>query len=158
MAIRRILKDGDETLRKRARPVEKITKRELDLLDDMAQTMYEADGCGLAAPQVGVLKRMVVIDCGEGLHEWINPVIISREGEQDGPEGCLSVPGRKGMVCRPLKVRVEATNRDGEAIVVDAEGFFARAACHEIDHLEGVLYLDLMSEELFDDPDEEEND
>ena len=144
MAKRTILNvDTDnELLRKKSREVEKIDQRILTLLDDMAETMYAANGVGLAAPQVGVLKRVVVIDIGDGLIELINPVITYKKGEQTGPEGCLSVPGKTGTVTRPEKVKVRALNRNGEEINIDGEGLMAVALCHEIDHLSGTLYID----------------
>lgn len=144
MAKRTILNvDTDnETLRKKSREVEKIDARILTLLDDMAETMYDANGVGLAAPQVGILKRIVVIDVGDGLLELINPVITYKKGEQIGPEGCLSVPGKTGTVARPEKVKVRALNRNGEEINIDAYGLLAVVLCHEIDHLSGTLYVD----------------
>jgi peptide deformylase len=144
MAKRTILNvDTDnETLRKKSREVEKIDDRILTLLDDMAQTMYDANGVGLAAPQVGVLKRVVVIDVGDGLLELINPVITYKKGEQINAEGCLSVPGKSGTVARPEKVKVRALNRHGEEINIDADGLLAIALCHEIDHLSGTIYTD----------------
>lgn len=144
MAKRTILNvDTDnETLRKKSREVEKIDDRILTLLDDMAETMYDANGVGLAAPQVGVLKRVVVIDVGDGLIELINPVITYKKGEQINAEGCLSVPGKSGTVARPEKVKVRALNRHGEEINIDADGLLAIALCHEIDHLSGTLYID----------------
>lgn len=144
MAKRTILNvDTDnETLRKKSREVEKIDERILTLLDDMAETMYDANGVGLAAPQVGILKRIVVIDVGDGLIELINPVITYKKGEQINPEGCLSVPGKSGTVARPEKVKVRALNRHGEEINIDADGLLAIALCHEIDHLSGTLYID----------------
>lgn len=144
MAKRTILNvDADnETLRKKSREVEKIDERILTLLDDMAETMYDANGVGLAAPQVGILKRIVVIDVGDGLIELINPVITYKKGEQINPEGCLSVPGKTGTVARPEKVKVRALNRHGEEINIDADGLLAIALCHEIDHLSGTLYID----------------
>ena len=144
MAKRTILNvDTDnEILRKKSREVEKIDERLITLLDDMAQTMYDANGVGLAAPQVGVLKRVVVIDVGDGLIELINPVITYKKGEQINPEGCLSVPGKSGTVARPEKVKVRALNRHGEEINIDADGLLAIALCHEIDHLSGKLYID----------------
>lgn len=158
MATRKIVELGDEKLRKHCKPVEKFDLRLRILLKDMAETMYLNDGAGLAAPQVGILKRACVVDVGEGLHELVNPVIVARDGEQDGPEGCLSIPGRAGMVKRPMKVTVQAQNAKGEPIEITAEGFFARALCHEIDHLDGVLYVDIMEHEIFrEDEDEEEN-
>lgn len=151
MAIRKILKIGDETLRKVSRPVTEVDKRTRQLLDDMAETMYDADGAGLAAPQVGILRRIVVIDVGEGLYELINPVIVATEGQQVNPEGCLSVPGRRGTVERPAKVTVRALNRRGKEIEVTGEGYLAMALCHELDHLDGVLYVDKMLEEVPED-------
>ena len=148
MAIRKILKIGDETLRKHARPVTEVDRRTQQLLDDMAETMYAADGAGLAAPQVGILRRVVVIDVGEGLIELVNPEIVASEGEQHQAEGCLSVPGKRGVVARPAKVTVRALNRRGKPVEIVGEGFLATALCHEIDHLDGVLYVDKLIEEL----------
>ena len=154
MAIRKILKIGDETLRKHARPVAEVDRRTKQLLDDMAETMYAADGAGLAAPQVGILRRVVVIDVGEGLLELVNPEILSTEGEQRQMEGCLSVPGNRGVVARPAKVTVRALNRRGKPIEIVGEGFLAMALCHEIDHLDGVLYVDKIIEEVPEDAEE----
>ena len=149
--IMNIVKLGDsDVLRKKAHPVEKIDRRTKALLKDMAETMYAAEGVGLAAPQVGILRRIVVIDVGEGLYELINPEIIAAEGEEVGVEGCLSVPGRRGTVKRPTKVTVRALDKKGNAIEFTAEGFFARAVCHELDHLEGVVYVDKMIEDVTD--------
>jgi len=142
MALRNIVKDPDARLRKVCRPVKEITPHILQLLDDMAETMVYADGVGLAAPQVGVLRRIVVIDVGDGLIELINPVITEMSGKQLGSEGCLSVPDRFEEVERPLKVTVRAQDRNGNNFTISAEGFKARAFCHEIDHLDGVLYID----------------
>ncbi|EPY2308842.1 MULTISPECIES: peptide deformylase [Clostridium] len=142
MAIRNIRKYGDELLRKKSRKIEKIDDRILTLLEDMAETMYSAEGVGLAAPQVGILKRVVVIDVGEGLIKLINPEIIETEGSQKDVEGCLSVPGEQGEVERPYKVKVKALNEKGEEIVLEGEELLARAFCHEIDHLDGVLFVD----------------
>ncbi|ENJ9652472.1 peptide deformylase [Clostridium botulinum] len=142
MAIRNIRKYGDELLRKKSRRIEKIDDRILTLLEDMAETMYSAEGVGLAAPQVGILKRVVVIDVGEGLIKLINPEIIETEGNQKDVEGCLSVPGEQGEVERPYKVKVKALNEKGEEIVLEGEELLARAFCHEIDHLDGVLFVD----------------
>ena len=151
MAIRKIVVLGeDEVLRKRSRRVDKFDKRLRTLLDDMAQTMYDADGVGLAAPQVGVLKRCVVIDAGDGLIELVNPEIVSMEGSVIGAEGCLSIPGRRCTVDRPEKVTVIAQNRDGESIRLEAEGLLAVAICHEVDHLDGILYIDKMIEDVTD--------
>lgn len=149
MATRKILEFGrDDMLRKHSRVVDKFDKRLWTLLDDMADTMYEADGAGLAAVQVGVLKRCVVIDVGEGLIELVNPEIIRAEGARVGVESCLSVPDRCGTVERPEKVAVRAQNRRGEPIEITGEGFLAVALCHEIDHLDGVLYIDRMIEDV----------
>ena len=118
------------------------------LLADMQETLKNADGCGLAAPQVGVLRRVVVIDVGDGLVEMINPVIVESSGKQCGREGCLSLPGRQGVVTRPNVVKVEAQDRFGNNIIVEGEEFFARAVCHELDHLDGRVYIDVMDREL----------
>ncbi|HHY90543.1 MAG TPA: peptide deformylase [Clostridiales bacterium] len=144
MAIRNIIKDGDPILRKKSRRVEKIDERILTLLDDMAETMYEAEGVGLAAPQIGVLRRVVVIDIGEGIIELINPEIIDAKGEIVEPEGCLSIPGVTGNVKRPEWVKVKALNRFGEEIEIEGRDLLARALCHEIDHLEGILFTDKL--------------
>ncbi len=148
MAVRKILLEGDETLRRRSRPVDVIDRRIRTLLDDMGQTMYQADGAGLAAPQVGILRRVVVIDVGEGLIELINPEIISAEGAQINPEGCLSIPGRRCTVERPEKITVRAFGRDGKPFELTGEGFLATAIAHELDHLEGILYTDKMIEDV----------
>ncbi len=142
MAIRIIREDGDEVLRKKAREVGTIDERIVELVKDMAETMYESDGVGLAAPQVGILKRIVVIDVGKGLLELINPKIVKEDGEETEIEGCLSVPDVVGEVSRPYKVTVEAKNLKGQDIVIEGEGLLARALCHEIDHLNGVLFTD----------------
>ena len=146
MSCRNIRYIGDELLRKKSRPVEEFNELIHALLDDMAQTMYESQGVGLAAPQVGILRRAVVIDVGEGLVELLNPEIIESSGEQTDPEGCLSVPEYIGTVTRPDFVRVKAQNRNGEEIEVEANGFFARAVCHELDHLDGILFVDRADE------------
>ena len=144
MAKLKIVKVGDEVLRKKCRPVEVINQRTLQLLDDMAETMRDAQGVGLAAPQVGVLRRIVVIEVEEGnLIELINPKIIAYAGEQDGTEGCLSVPNKWGTVKRPMHVTVRATNRHGEEFEITGSELLARAFCHEIDHLDGKLYIDI---------------
>ena len=150
MATRRILTDGDEILRKISRPVNEIDKRTKTLLDDMAETMYKNEGVGLAAPQMGVLRRIVVIDIGEGLLELINPEIVQTEGSKIDVEGCLSIPGKRGTVERPTKVVVNALNRKGKAIQVTGEGLLAVALCHELDHLDGILYTDKMIEDVTD--------
>ena len=149
MAKLNIVKYGDETLRKVCRPVDKITPRIITLLDDMIETMRAADGVGLAAPQVGVLRRIVVVEVEEGeVYELINPRIVAFAGEQQEQEGCLSVPGRWGITKRPMHVTVRALNRYGEEIQVSGSDLLARAFCHEIDHLDGKLFIDCMIEEL----------
>ncbi|MFZ5988189.1 MAG: peptide deformylase [Bacillota bacterium] len=142
MAIRNIRKEDDEVLRKISKNVDVIDERILTLLKDMADTMYDANGVGLAAPQVGILKRIVVIDVGEGLIELINPRIIKEAGEEIDIEGCLSIPGVAGEVKRPEMVVVEAMNSKGETITIEGQGLLARALCHEIDHLNGILFKD----------------
>ena len=144
MAKLKIVKLGDETLRKVCRPVDKITPRILTLLDDMVETMRAADGCGLAAPQVGVLRRIVVVEVEPGKPiELINPKIIAYSGEQEDNEGCLSVPGKCGLVKRPMHVTVRAMNRYGETFDITGSELLARAFCHELDHLDGKLYIDI---------------
>ncbi len=144
MAKLKILKVGDDTLRRVCRPVDAITPRILRLLDDMVDTMRASEGVGLAAPQVGVLRRAVVIETpDEGLFQLINPKIIAYAGEQKSEEGCLSVPGRWGMTTRPMYVTVKALDRKGNTIEVKGEGLLAKALCHEIDHLDGKLYIDI---------------
>ena len=143
MALRTIREDGDEVLRKKCKPVEKMTERLSQLIDDMFDTMYDANGVGLAAPQVGILRRIVVIDIGEGNPVvLVNPEIVEADGEQTGPEGCLSLPGLQGEVTRPNHVVVKALDRDMNPIVVEGEELMARALCHEIDHLDGILFID----------------
>lgn len=143
MAKLKIVKIGDPVLRSVCRPVEKITPRTIQLIDDMIETMRAADGVGLAAPQVGVLRRIVVIETpDEGLIELINPKIIAYAGEQRSEEGCLSIPGKYGLTVRPMYVTVRALNRKGETIEINGSGLLAKAFCHEIDHLDGKLYID----------------
>ncbi len=142
MAKRNIVKIGDEVLRKVCRTQLTFDDRLHQTLDDMAETMYEAEGVGLAAPQVGLLRRYCIVDVGDGLVELINPVITEVNGEQTDNEGCLSIPGRYESVTRPFKVTVRAQNRYGENITVTGEGLKARAFCHEIDHLDGKLFID----------------
>ncbi|MBE6592410.1 MAG: peptide deformylase [Ruminococcaceae bacterium] len=143
MAKLKIVKIGDDTLRCVCRPVDKITPRIIRLLDDMTETMRAADGVGLAAPQVGVLRRIVVIETpDEGLIELINPKIIAYSGEQESEEGCLSIPGRWGVTRRPMHVTVRALNRYGESFDMTGSGLLAKAFCHELDHLDGKLYID----------------
>lgn len=157
MAKLKIVKKGDDTLKKVCRPVEKITPRTLTLLDDMVETMRAANGCGLAGPQVGVLRRIVVIETEPGeVLELINPEIIKVEGERECVEGCLSVPGEYGLTIRPEKVWVRAFNRHGELIEYEGEELLAQAFCHEIDHLDGILYTDIAERMLT--PDELEFD
>lgn len=144
MALRNIRKDNDEILRKKSRVVDEVNDRIKVLVKDMAETMYDANGVGLAGPQVGVLKRVAVVDVGEGLHVFINPVIYEKSGSNIDVEGCLSLPGRQGEVDRPSKIRVKALNENGEEFDLEAEDFFARAICHEVDHLEGILFIDKL--------------
>lgn len=143
MAIRNIVKDGDPILKKKCRPVEKFDKKLADLLDDMADTMHKANGVGLAAPQVGILRRVVVVDIGEGVIELVNPKIAAFSGEQEGLEGCLSFPGEWGITKRPDYVRVDAQDREGNPISVEGRELLAKAFCHEIDHLNGVVFKDV---------------
>ena len=150
MAIRKIREMGDDVLTKVCKEVEKVTPRTKVLIDDMFDTMYDAMGVGLAAPQVGVLKRIVTIDVGEGPILLINPEIIETSGEQTGEEGCLSVPGKSGVVTRPNYVKVRAFDEDMKEIVLEGEGLLARAFCHEIDHLDGQLYVEKVEGELED--------
>lgn len=143
MAKRNIVKIGDDVLRKICRTQLTFDERLHQTLDDMKETMYDAEGVGLAAPQIGILRRYCVIDVGDGLIELINPVITEKSEEaQTGNEGCLSIPDRSEVVTRPMKVTVRAQNRYGENFTVTGEGLKARALCHEIDHLDGVLYID----------------
>ena len=149
MAKLKIVKKGDETLSKVCRPVDKITERIWTLLDDMTETMRAANGVGLAGPQVGVLRRIVVIECEPGeVLELINPEIIKTEGERECVEGCLSVPGEYGLTVRPEKVWVRALNRHGEMVEYEADELLAQAFCHEIDHLDGILYTDIVERML----------
>ena len=159
MGLRKIREIGDEVLTKQCKEVTKMSLRTKILIGDMLDTMYEAMGVGLAAPQVGVLKRIVVIDVGEGPIILINPEILETSGEQTGEEGCLSVPGKSGVVTRPDYVKVKALNEDMEEIELEGEGLLARAFCHEIDHLDGHMYVELVEGELHDvgaEPEEEE--
>ncbi len=148
MAIRNIMNyQKDDILRKKSKTVEKIDGRILSILDDMAETMYQADGAGLAAVQIGILKRLVVIDAGEGLIKLINPEIVSSYGEQQETEGCLSIPGIYGTVKRPEQVEVSTLNENGDSVILKGTGLLARAFCHEIDHLDGILFIDKASPE-----------
>ena len=143
MAILNIVKEGDSVLRKTCRPVEEITPRILRLLDDMLDTLHDANGVGLAAPQVGVLRRIAIVEVEDGeVYELINPEILEREGQQNEMEGCLSIPDQWGITDRPMRVTVRAMNRRGESYTVSGEGLKARAFCHEIDHLDGILFKD----------------
>ncbi|WAW14235.1 peptide deformylase [Peptostreptococcus equinus] len=146
MAIRNVLKMGDPVLNKKSKPVIEFNERLHSILNDMADTMYSEDGVGLAAPQVGILRRAVVVDIGEGLIELINPEILEAKGEQTDVEGCLSVVDYVGEVTRPSYVKVKAQDRDGNDILVEGEGFLARAFCHELDHLEGILFVEKVKE------------
>ena len=146
MALRNIVKEGDSVLRKNCREVTDFNERLHILLDDMRETLIEADGAGLAAPQVGILKRVAIVSVDEEYYEIVNPEIIAVEGEQTGPEGCLSVPGLYGSVSRPMRVTVKAQDRYGKDFTVSGEGLLARAFCHEIDHLDGILFKDKVIE------------
>lgn len=150
MALRNIREIGDEILTKKCKEVKEVNEKITTLIDDMLDTMYEANGVGLAAPQVGILKRIVVIDIGEGPYVLINPVIIEAKGEQTGTEGCLSVPGKAGTVTRPNYVKVIAYNEDMEQFELEGTELLARAICHECDHLEGHLYVEKVEGELHD--------
>ncbi len=150
MAVRKVREMGDEVLNKISKEVKTITPRTLTLIEDMLDTMYETNGVGLAAPQVGILKRIVVIDVGEGPIILINPVILETAGEQTGDEGCLSVPGKAGQVTRPNYVKVKALDENMEEVIYEGEELLARAFCHEIDHLDGHLYVEKVEGELHD--------
>ena len=154
MSIRYVVQTGDPVLRQKCTEVKNFNKELCDLLDDMKVTVRAEQGAGLAAPQVGVPLRVVVIDVGEGYFELVNPVIISTKGEQTGAEGCLSVKGKQGTVTRPNKVKAEYRDRKGKKHKFTADGFFARAVCHELDHLDGILYTDKASE-VYDLPPED---
>ena len=144
MAIRTIVLEGDDILRKKCREVQVFDEKLFTLLDDMRDTLYDSGGVGLAAPQVGVLKRIAVIDVGEGLIELVNPVIVRKSGSEIKSEGCLSSPGEFGLVERPTKVKVKAQDRYGREFVIEGRDLLARAFCHEIDHLSGILFKDLV--------------
>ena len=145
MAIRSVVQVGDDVLRQKCFPVTEFDEKLWALLDDMKDTVKKEQGAGLAAPQVGVLRRLAVVDVEEGYFELINPVILQAKGEQTGWEGCLSVRGKSGIVSRPMKVTVSYQDRNGDKYLLKAKGFFARAICHELDHLDGVLYIDKAS-------------
>ncbi len=157
MAIRQIRVEGDEILTKKCRDVKEITPRLEQLIDDMIETMHDADGVGLAAPQVGVLRRIAVIDVGEGPIILVNPEVIETDGEQTGQEGCLSVPGKAGIVTRPNFVKVKAFNEKMEETIVEGEELLARALVHEIDHLSGHMYTEIVQGDLFEVRYEEED-
>ena len=150
MAIRQIRIMGDDKLEKVCKPVKEMTQRTRELIEDMLDTMYETDGVGLAAPQVGILKRIVVIDIGEGPVVMINPEILETSGEQTGQEGCLSLPGKAGMVTRPNYVKAKALDEEMEEFIIEGEELMARAICHECDHLDGIMYVKHVEGELFE--------
>ncbi len=156
MALRALRYSNDDILRKKSKAVTEINNRIFQLLDDMADTMYKKEGLGLAAPQVGVLRRVIIVDVDKNLIELINPELVEATGEQENDEGCLSVPGKNGLVKRPAYVKVKGLNRKGEEIEVEGEGLLAIALCHEIDHLDGILYTDRAS--VIKDLDQEEYD
>lgn len=153
MGLRTVRTEGDECLRKICKPVKGVSLRTRLLIQDMFDTMYETNGVGLAAPQVGILKRIVVIDTDDNQHVLINPEILEMSGEQTGYEGCLSVPGKSGIVTRPDYVKVKALNEKGEEYILEGEGLLARCICHECDHLDGILYVDKVEGELVDNAD-----
>ena len=159
MGLRKILTDKEPALHKVCKPVEKFDWRLHKLLNDMADTMEDANGVGLAAPQVGILRRVVVVDTGDGILELVNPTIIETDGKQEGPEGCLSVPGKYGLVKRPYYAKVRAQDRNGEWFEAEGEELIARCFCHELDHLDGIVYTQVMERYLSEDEliyDEEE--
>ena len=151
MALRKIVTEGDDILLKKCRLVEKFDQKLWDLLDDMAETLYDSGGVGLAAPQVGLMRRVCVIDTGEGLIEFINPQIIETEGMHECVEGCLSSPGEFGLVNRPVRVVSKAFDRDGNEFTVEGEDLFAQAMCHEFDHLDGILFKSKVTRMLRED-------
>ena len=147
MALRNLRYDGDEILRKKSRAVAAVDNKIKILMEDMVETMYENEGIGLAAPQVGILKRVIVMDVEDGnVYKMVNPIIIKKSGEQTDQEGCLSVPERKGAVKRPMNVTVEYTDENGKETELEAEGILARCICHEVDHLNGILFTDRVEE------------
>ncbi len=160
MGLRKILTDKEPALHKVCKPVEKFDRKLHKLLDDMAETLAEANGVGLAAPQVGILRRVVIVDTGEGILELVNPELIETDGEQEGAEGCLSVPGKYGLVKRPYYAKVRAQDRNGEWFEAEGEELIGRCFCHELDHLDGILYTQVMerflTEEELNAEDEEE--
>lgn len=148
MAVRNIITLGDSTLRKKSKTVEKVDTRMQTLLEDLADTLHSTeDGAGLAAVQVGVLRRAIVIDMGEGIIDLVNPVIVDAQGSQEVTEGCLSIPGRNGRLIRPAKVTVKALDKNGDEFEITGEGALAKCLCHEIDHLDGILYIDKLIKE-----------
>lgn len=149
MAVRNVVQVGEDVLRQKCQAVKSFNGELHELLKDMKDTVRAESGAGLAAPQIGIPLRVVVIDVDEGFYELVNPVILSQKGEQIGPEGCLSVKGRQGTVKRPQKVKLEYRDRNGKKHKLTAEGFFARAVCHELDHLDGILYID-RADEVYD--------
>ena len=151
MGLRKILTDKEPALHKVCKPVEKFDWRLHKLLNDMVDTLLDSNGVGLAAPQVGILRRVVVVDTGEGILELVNPVIIETDGEQEGPEGCLSVPGKYGLVQRPFYVQVRAQDRKGEWFEAEGEELLGRCFCHELDHLDGIVYTEVMERFLTED-------
>lgn len=157
MAVRNIRQLGDEILKKKCREIKEVTPRIQELIDDMLETMYEANGVGLAAPQVGVLKRLVVVDIGEGPIVLINPRLMESSGEQTGEEACLSVPGKYGIVTRPMNVKIEAWNEDMERMELEGDDLLARAFCHEIEHLDGHMYVERVEDGLHEAVYEEED-
>ncbi len=157
MALRQIRLQDEPVLRKKCKEVKAFDEKLSELLGDMAETMYNSKGVGLAAPQVGILKRAVVIDVGEGLLELVNPAVIFSKGSQTDNEGCLSVPGMAGKVTRPEVVKVECFNKKGDKMIIEGEGLLARCLCHEIDHLDGILYTDKVEGDLFEAEAEEES-
>ena len=156
MAIRNIRLMEDEILRKHCKPVKEMTPKTRDLIEDMLDTMYLAGGVGLAAPQVGILKQIVVIDVGDGPIVLVNPKIVETSGEQSGMEGCLSLPGKHALVTRPNYVKVRAQDKNLEPFELEGDELLARAICHECDHLEGIMYVDIMEGELQDVPEDDE--
>ena len=156
MAVRNIRQLGDGILTKKCREIKEMTPRIRELIEDMKETLYEANGVGLAAPQVGVLKRVVVVDIGDGPIVLVNPRLMESSGVQTGEEGCLSVPGKYGIVTRPMHVKIEAWNENMQRMILEGEELLARAFCHEIDHLEGHMYVEKAEDGLHDVEDEEE--
>ena len=151
MGLRKILTDKDPALHKVCKPVENFDKKLHKLLDDMAETLEEAQGVGLAAPQIGILRRVVIVDTGEEILELVNPTMLETDGEQVGPEGCLSVPGKYGLVKRPYYAKLRAQDRNGDWFEAEGEELIARCFCHELDHLDGIVYTQVMERFLTED-------